>query len=516
MALLKKNISIAKISMTAALILFISLLMRLFLAASLGASFDEAYYYSYSLRPSLSYFDHPPMVALMAGLFPAISGVVSPLTIRLTAILLFTIGSLLLYFLALQFMDQKAAISSFAFIHLAPMVSLGAGTLVLPDSGLFFFWVITLWLFFQILVKNQNRLSLWILAGIFTGLAMLSKYSGILLGFSLVIYLILYQKKLFLSPGPYLYGIFALLVFAPVLLWNVQHDFISFAFQGSRALGKGIRLDLFFSAIGGQAGYLTPMIFIPLIMVIWQTFKKGIIGADSKHRFFFFWGAIPVLIINFIALFKSILPHWTLPGYILLMLPLGIWYSENVHKYRWIKPVGRTCFIFLFSLIILIFFHAKYGIFREDLLAKKGWITEKEARKDPTLDIHGWEEIDKYLSQQKIDPDSTFLFTYRWFLSGEVDLATAGKYRVMCFHPKDSRGYGIWDADLNMVGKDGIYICSDRYFYDPIERYSEYFESISPPDSLVITRGGRYAKTIYLFRCQNLLKRYPLPYKLHG
>jgi hypothetical protein len=164
----------------------------------------------------------------------------------------------------------------------------------------------------------------------------------------------------------------------------------------------------------------------------------------------------------------------------------------------------------------LIFFHAKYGILREDFLSEKGWITEKEARKDPTLDIHGWKKIDNYLSQQQIDHDSTFLFTYRWFLSGEVELAVAGKYHVMCFHLKDSRGYGIWDADLNMVGKDGIYICTDRYFYDPIERYSEYFESISPPDSLVITRGGRYAKTIYLFRCQNLLKRYPLPYKLHG
>lgn len=332
-------------------------------------------------------------------------------------------------------MQQKAAVATFVFIHLAPMLSLGAGTLVLPDGGLFFFWVITLWLFFQILIKNQNRLSLWILAGIFTGLAMLSKYSGILLGFSLVTYLIFYQRKLFRSPGPYLYGIFEFLMFSPVIIWNYQHDFISFTFQGSRAIGKGMRLDLFFSAIGGQAGYLTPMIFLPLIIVIWQTFKKGIIGADSRYRFFFFWGTIPVLIINFVALFKAILPHWTLPGYILLMLPLGIWYNERVHKHRWIKPVGRGCIIFLFSLIILVFLHAKYGILREDLLAKKGWITEKEARKDPTLDIHGWKEIDNYLSKQQIDPDSAFIFTYRWFLSGVVELATAGKYDVMCFHP---------------------------------------------------------------------------------
>ena len=163
--MLKTNISFTKIPKTIAIILFASLFVRLFLAASLGASFDEAYYYSYSLRPSLSYFDHPPMVTFMTGFIPAISGIVSPFTIRLTSILLFTIGSLFLYFLALQFMQQKAAIATFAFINLAPMLSLGAGTLVLPDSGLFFFWVITLWLLFQILIKNQHRLPLWILAG---------------------------------------------------------------------------------------------------------------------------------------------------------------------------------------------------------------------------------------------------------------------------------------------------------------------------------------------------------------
>ncbi|MBN2090552.1 glycosyltransferase family 39 protein, partial [candidate division KSB1 bacterium] len=148
MALFKTNISIAKIPKTVAIILFVSLFVRLFFAASLDASFDETYYYAYSLRPSLSYFDHPPMVALMAGFFPAISAIVSPLSIRMTAILLFSIGSLLLYFLAEKFMQQKAAVAAFAFIHLAPMLSLGAGTLVLPDGGLFFCWVITLWLFF--------------------------------------------------------------------------------------------------------------------------------------------------------------------------------------------------------------------------------------------------------------------------------------------------------------------------------------------------------------------------------
>ena len=53
---------------------------RLLFAAGLGPGFDEAYYYSYSLRPAWGYFDHPPLVALVAGVGPALSGSASALT----------------------------------------------------------------------------------------------------------------------------------------------------------------------------------------------------------------------------------------------------------------------------------------------------------------------------------------------------------------------------------------------------------------------------------------------------
>ncbi|HEY9847356.1 MAG TPA: hypothetical protein V6D03_14320, partial [Candidatus Caenarcaniphilales bacterium] len=56
------------------------LLIRVIIATWLHPGFDEAYYYLYTLHPSWSYFDHPPLVGLTTGLGPWLSGDVSQLT----------------------------------------------------------------------------------------------------------------------------------------------------------------------------------------------------------------------------------------------------------------------------------------------------------------------------------------------------------------------------------------------------------------------------------------------------
>lgn len=59
------------------------LLFRSAIAFWLYPTFDEAYYYLYTLHLDWSYFDHPVFVALTTGFGPWLTGVVSQFTIRL-------------------------------------------------------------------------------------------------------------------------------------------------------------------------------------------------------------------------------------------------------------------------------------------------------------------------------------------------------------------------------------------------------------------------------------------------
>lgn len=494
------------------LILLTSLIFRILIATGIGAGYDEAYYFGYSLRPALSYFDHPPFVGFLAGFVPYLTGIISPFTIRLGAVCLFTAAGLIFFHLAKQRLSQKEAVIAYGLMNITPIFFLGAGTMILPDAGLLFFWITALAVFMKILQDDNERLLLWIAAGILTGLALLSKYLGVFLGFSLVIYLLLKNPRKFLRPYPYIYGFAAFLVFLPVIIWNYHHSFISFTFQGARAVSSSISINGLFQALGGQAGYLTPLIFLPMIYIIWVTFKKGVIEKNHEYFFYFIFGSLPVIIVNLISLFRPILPHWTMPGYILLCLPLARLIKKKISDSKFIRIFVPAYSLFIVLLLLTAFLHTRYGIFHLEKLAQKGLITQKEFYKDATLDQQGWQVVNDYLKLNEIDPAEVFLFTHKWFLSGEVELAAKGKFKVLCFNKKDSRGYGIWDRKYDMIGKDAVCIYTNRYKIDPIERFGAYFESISSPDSITVFRGGVPSKRFYFSSCRNLKKRFPLPY----
>jgi len=74
---------------------------------------------------------------------------------------------------------------------------------------------------------KANRISDWLLAGGFTALAILGKYSGAIVLPACLAYILwdLERRKCFLKPGIWLGMAFGLLLLLPHLVWLVRHDF---------------------------------------------------------------------------------------------------------------------------------------------------------------------------------------------------------------------------------------------------------------------------------------------------
>lgn len=488
-------------------ILAVSLVIRLILAAGLGAGFDEAYYHSYALRPALSYFDHPPVVGFLAGLFTWITGVHTAFTIRLGVVLLFTVSGLVLYRLARFTLTAEEAVAAYGVYNVTPLLFICSGVMILPDGAMAFFWTLTLIYLYKIL-SGEGDLKYWVLGGVFNGLTLLSKYHGVLPGFFLVLYMLIYRRKMFLTVGPYLYAFFSLIMFLPVIIWNWQNGFTSFLFQGSRAVGFSLSGGDFFQGFGGQAGYLTPMIFIPMLYIMWFTFKKGIIKGNEEYRFYFFFGTLPVMFFNMISFVREILPHWTLAGYILLTVPMGRFLVSAWQKKKYARNIIKFSVWFILVVYVVGFLHIRYGILHLEKLVQKGWMTERDFYREVTMDMYGWDQVDKYLSDNNISSEDVFLFTREWYLSGEVELATQGGFIVMCFNKGGAHAYSDWDAEQDVVGKDGIFITTNRHFTDPVKHYAGVFDKISEPEIIEVKRGGVVSKLIYFYKCKNLKKRY--------
>ena len=483
------------------------LLVRLIFALLLGPGYDEAYYHSYSLRPSLSYYDHPPLVAFFAGLFPKLTGVHNQFTIRLGVVLLFTVSNYFYARLARLFLDEKETIFSLVLLNSLPIFLACAGVMVLPDGPMSFFWILSLFMFWKML-HQPYRTAYWIIAGLFCGLAMLGKYHGVGLIGLFFGYLLLYRRDLLLRPGPYLLIGFAILAFSPVIIWNWQNSFTSFLYQGQKAIGTQLSIDDFFESLGGQALYLTPFFFFQAFYVIAASFRSGFPGGDQRYRFFLFFGSVPVLFFIFVSLFREVLPHWTLAGFIILMIPLAHLVARQWSQSQGWRNFYKISLTITAALYLILVGHARFGILHLHHFEQKGWLPKGVALEDTTLDTYGWQTLDDYLKNNELNPEDYFLFTAKWYMSGEVELATEGRFEVFCFSKTKANAYQFWAEGVDLKGKNGLFITTDRHFTSPRKKYPDYFETIEGPEVIEVFRGGVVSKQIFVYRCSNLLKNY--------
>ena len=77
---------------------------------------------------------------------------------------------------------------------------------------------------------DENKLYYWVILGICTGLAFLSKYQFVLLFLSLLIYLLIFKRRVFKEKGIYIVFVLSLVIFLPHLMWLFNHDFFSFLY----------------------------------------------------------------------------------------------------------------------------------------------------------------------------------------------------------------------------------------------------------------------------------------------
>lgn len=218
---------------------------------------DEAYYWEWSRNLELSYYDHPPMVAYVISIISLFGE--NEAVIRLSAVLAMSGTAWLVYRIGRLLFSREAGETALLIYLLIPMTHVGF-LAVTPDPFLSLFWALALYLACIALFKGQDGYLL--LAGISIGLALLSKYTGVLLPVSLLLFLACtpkFYRRLF-STHMLAAAVLATVVFSPVLIWNWNHDWISFRYQFGHGVAdvKIVNLATFFEYFFGQAAVSNP------------------------------------------------------------------------------------------------------------------------------------------------------------------------------------------------------------------------------------------------------------------
>ncbi|MEI8147202.1 MAG: glycosyltransferase family 39 protein, partial [Alphaproteobacteria bacterium] len=153
--------------------------VRLYAAAVLGLSADEAYYWIWAKNLAFGYLDHPPMVAVLIRASISVFGD-TEFGLRWLSVLLGAAASLGVWRLVIRLDGGEAAALAGAAMVQATLF-LGAGALlVTPDTPLVLFWTLTLLVLVEI--GRGGHGAWWLLAGAMVAASFQSKYSAVFLG----------------------------------------------------------------------------------------------------------------------------------------------------------------------------------------------------------------------------------------------------------------------------------------------------------------------------------------------
>jgi len=468
--------------------------VRLFFAVYLRLVDDEAYYWEWGQHLDWSYLDHPPMTGWIGWLFSSIFGH-NEFGVRLGPILIAALFLVLIYqFTRRLYGDDRIAFRAALLFSIIPLFSIGS-FMLLPDAPLSLFWLLSLIIFYRIVESGNGNL--WFALGVVWGLGMLSKYNMLALIGCVGLFLVLSAKHRFwlLRMKTWLGFLLGLLIFSPVIFWNIQRGFPSFRYhlvernQGFQFTWEPVQIFL-----AGQLGYLSPLAFLAALVVLYQLGKMVFKEKDEKALFLLTM-AVPYLLVFSIAVALSPTgkPHWPAIGYTTLFCALP-WFWDK--KWRtggwWTKILHPAPVIVLSSAItLLILTQSIYPIMK------------MEPHLDVTNELYGWPEAGRQiqveydrLSKEK----ATVVFTRRLNMAAPVCFYTPNHIPAYSITAVNEQ-YDIWGrGTLASIprGANGIYVADSRYTPGNVKQYGFKRAEALPP--IEVIRAGKVVRRFFLFR----------------
>ena len=481
--------------------------VRIVLAATIGLGVDESYMVAVARPVSASYFDHPPLSFWIPAAVAHLGGGMHPLALRLPFILFFAATTWLTFRVgALLFGEQAGALGA-VLLNLSPVFSVTTGGWILPDGPLMCFMMATVLALAHALLDPAERRTgaWWLAAGVFSALAMLSKYHAVFLLAGTALFLVTDpERRIWLRrPAPWIAVAIALAGLAPVVLWNAAHHWVSFRFQGGRASPAGVHPLALLASLGGQAGYVLPWIWVPLVVVWVGALRRG--PRDPARWLLCCIASGPIFVFTLPSLGGHPgLPHWEAPGYLLLFPLLGAAAAA-----RWADGAQRVRRWLLFSAVafgVLLLVAATQSA--------TGWMERVwprlATRGDPTLEMLDWSDLRGALAARGLlDRPGLFVAAPGWSQAGKAAYALGPEVPVLCLCTAPHQ-FGYVHDQRDFLGHDAVIVDRTQGRSAVPELYGKYFAAIDSLGAVELRRNGRPAERLALFYARDFERPYPM------
>ncbi|HPO19070.1 MAG TPA: glycosyltransferase family 39 protein [Rubrivivax sp.] len=464
-------------------------LLRLVLAATAPLLPQEAYYWSWSLHPAPGYFDHPPLASWGIWLSTALAGPTA-FGIKLSAVL-WSLGLNLLWARLVLDMygNRRVVFWSLLALNLTLLYQIfGIGPT--PDAPLLFGWVGAIWAVWRASSSGKGRW--WLLAGVFAGIGLLGKYSAVLLGPVVLLYLAATpsQRHWLRTPWPWLALLIAVAMFTPVLWWNAHNQWASFAFQGARRVGQmgNFQPRNFFLLLLTQLLLVTPWLFALSLRAFAHTARETFAGrTDARTRLLLASAAVPLLLFTAVSLRSLVKLNWLAPAWwSLIVLGMARLVEQGAGARRLKLGLGSSAAVVLAAALLAL----TPRLPLRDLNTWSGW--DDTAR-----------HVQRQLQQAQARGEQAFVFSPNYKISSLLRFYLPGQPRT---YAQDIYGAPALQFDHfplpgDLRGATGILVLSDQSLSRlDLERVKPYFETLEKVDTIETHAFGRLTRRVELWR----------------
>jgi 4-amino-4-deoxy-L-arabinose transferase-like glycosyltransferase/membrane-associated phospholipid phosphatase len=327
------------------LAVFITLLRICIVAQDyMGLAPEEAQYWEWSRSLDWSYYSKPPLVAWLIRATTTLLGH-TEFGVRSGALVISILIMVVTWHLCMRlFHDRRIACLSVLWINVMPLFGVGAIVLT-TDTPLMLFW--SLATLFLAIALFETKQWAWYVAGLAIGFGLLSKYAMVYMPPIVFLFLLLSREHRYWlrRKEPYLAMLIALALFAPVIIWNWQYDWIGFRHVESLARGgkdnaSFIRLDTVAAFVGGQIGIVTPLLFGSMAFGAWQRIHRDRLAMDRRVLFLLCL-SVPIFLVFLVrSPFARTYANWIAMAYYTASI-FAAWQLVHWHDRAGTQPARR-------------------------------------------------------------------------------------------------------------------------------------------------------------------------------
>jgi undecaprenyl-diphosphatase len=479
-------------------------ILRLFYSQLLLLTPDEANYWQWSRHLDWSYHDQTPLIGWAIRLATSVFGH-NALSVRLPSILSMAIASTYLVLIARQWFSDRVAWHTAIVIQSVLIFNVG-GILATADGMQGACWAAVC---FHIACALDNKTwRSWLLGGIWLGIGLLSKYTMVLLPACIVLFVAFSNehRKVLTSVKPYIACLLGLLIFSPVIAWNAGNNWNSFrhvAHLGGADQAFGLHLNFFLEFLGSQAGLLSPLVFI-LLVLGWIRSARRFFSNDHWIHTFLLFTSFPFFItFCLLSLHTRVYANWPGAAYLTALVSATVYWAldRKPHhgKFRvnriWGWTLGTSAALTLIVLLQVVWPIVPISV-QHDRSAHEviGW------------DVLGQKVFE--LASEMPKDNMTFIYGLSYQDASQLAFYTPGQpFTVAINRWNRPNVYDYWWKDTDLFGQNGVGVIRDG---GSRARLLEVFERVDTPIPLPIFRKTPWdrehskenrVRIFYLYRC---------------